>query len=45
MKLRAGWISTSVSSGVVAFESISVQIGQRSPVVVSMTTTGWFGSA
>jgi hypothetical protein len=39
--LRAGWISTATSSGSVALESTSAQIGLRFPVSASINTIGW----
>src|SRR4051794_10929526 len=39
MKLTAGWIST-LALAAATVESISTQIGQRCPVLASMTTTG-----
>ena len=43
-KLTAGLTISAVLPGLVAFESSSTQIGQRSPVVASITTTGASGS-
>ena len=40
--MTAGWISSAALLGL-ALESISTQIGQRLPVLVSITTTGAFG--
>ena len=38
--MTAGWISSTAFAGSVAVESISLQIGQRLPVLASITTTG-----
>ena len=43
-KLTAGLTISAVLPGLVAFESSSTQIGQRSPVVASITMTGASGS-
>ncbi len=40
--MTAGWISRAAFAGSAALESISTQIGQRFPVVASITTTGAF---
>ena len=40
--MTAGWISIRAFEWSLAIESISVQIGQRLPVLASITTTGEF---